>query len=227
MKDKVKIKSFSNGLTLQMDEQAAFEELLFEIKQKFKDGKAFFGDSAVAIAFRGRELSEKEEELIMEAIEENCNLKLVCIVSKDEAQERIFKQALQHMERKKLAEADLGREVQVFRGSLKGGEKLETPNSIIVLGDVESDCSVSSEKNILILGCLYGTALAGQGKDAEDCFVAALEMTPNELYIGDFKYNPGKKPKWGRKKKDTLTVARIQENSILMEELTKETLKDL
>lgn len=227
MKDKVKIKSFSNGLTLQMNEQAAFEDLLSEIKQKFKDGKAFFGNSAVAIAFQGRVLSDKEEELILEAIEGNCHLKVVCIVSKDETQERNFKLALQHMERNKLAEAELGKEVQVFRGSLKGGEKLETQNSIIVLGDVESGCSVSSEKNILILGSLYGTALAGQGTEAADCFVAALEMTPDALFIGDFKYNPGKKPKWGKKKKETLTVARVQENAILMEELTKETLKDL
>lgn len=226
MKDKIRIKSFSNGLTIQLAEQCPFEELLNEVGVKFREGKSFFGNAAVAIAFRGRELSPDEEEQLLEAIESNCNLKIICMVSKDEEQDKLFGKALQHFERKKLAESDIGKEIQVFQGALKDGEDLETPNSIIILGDVCSGGSVSSEKNILVLGGLYGKAHAGRDSHSGNCCVAALEMTPDELFIGDFKYIPVKKAKWGKKKKTSFLVARVQENSIVMEELTKESLLD-
>lgn len=226
MKDKVRIKSFSNGLILQLDQDEPMEELLVEIAAKFKEGKAFFGRAAVAISFQGREVNAEEEDRILNTIEENCNLKIVCIVGKEEAREKVFGKALQHYERQKLAEDQLGREVQVFQGSLKDGEELETPTSIIILGDVESGCSISSEKNILVLGGIYGKAHAGKGSDGKKNIIAALEMASDELFIGDFKYIPAKKNKWGKKKKEEALVAKIHENSVCLEPLTKEHLKE-
>ena len=227
MKELVRIKSFPNGLILQLDQTAEFETLLSEIAAKFKDGKAFFGNAAVALSFRGRLLSEEEENLIQDCIEKNCNLKIVCIVCKEEEQERIFSKALQQIERKKLAETEIGKEIQVFRGSLRDGEELDTPSSIIILGDVEYGCSLTSEKSIIVLGGLYGKVHAGKGNLSENSVIVALEMAPSELSIGDFKYVPSKKSKWGKKTKEQAAmIAGIRENAIYMEKLTKEHLRD-
>ena len=226
MKERVRIKSFSKGLILQLDEKASFDELLSEVASKFSEGKHFFGKETVAISFAGRKLTDEEQIQILDCIQFNCYLKILCIVEKDEAREKLFMKTLRQAKIRELAETDLSQEIQVFHGSLKDGEELDTPNSIVIFGDVEPGCSVFSEKSILVLGSLYGSARAAVDGDAKSAIIAALEMAPQALAIGDFKYDPpGKKNKWGRKKKEEAQVARIQGDTIVMEELTKEHLK--
>lgn len=225
MKEKVRIKSFSKGLVLQMDEKASFDELLAETASKFLESKNFFGKETVAITFAGRKLTAVEEFQMIDAIQYNCDLKVLCIVEKDEAQDKIFMKAIRQAEIREMMEVDVDQEIQVFRGSLRDGEELETPNNVIILGDVQEGCTISSEKNVLILGALYGTARAGMPSDGK-CMIAALEMAPEEITIGDFKYEPMKKNnKWGKRKKEAAQAARVQGDSIVMEELTKEHLK--
>lgn len=224
MKENVRIKSFQKGLILQLGEEPTFEEILAETTKKFSEGRVFFGDAAVAVTFQGRELSRSEELQLVDTIQQNCDLKVICVVAKDEEQNKLFVKAVQYTERQQIADTVLGEEVQVFRGDLSEGEKLDTPSSIIILGDVHSGCSVMSAKNILIFGSLYGEAHAGYGEDGEGNFVIAREMTPEELTIGDFKYIPPKKTMWGRKKKEQMLVAKLQEDKIQIQEFTKELL---
>ena len=225
MKEKVRIKSFSKGLVLQLDDQASFDELLSETAAKFLESKTFFGKETVAITFSGRKLSPDEEFQMIDAIQFNCDLKIPCIVEKNEEQDKVFMKAIRQAEIRELMEVDLDQEIQVFRGSLRDGEELETPNNVVVFGDVQEGCSISSEKNVLVLGAIYGTARAGMPHD-DGCMIAALEMAPEEISIGDFKYEPMKKiNKWGKKKKEAAQAAKVQGDAIVFEELTKEHLK--
>lgn len=226
MKELVRIKSFPNGLSINLDEQADMDRLLSETAAKFKEGKNFFGKAAVALSFRGRNLSEEEENLFLDCIEQNCNLHIVCIVSKDEGQEKLYGRAIQQFERKCLEQVEIGKEIQVFRGSLTDGEELDTPNSIIILGDVEEGCSITSEKSILILGGLYGKAVAGKGEEPETAIISALEMASDDISIGDFKYIPPKKGRWSKKQTEKSLTARILDEAIVMEKTAKEHLKN-
>lgn len=225
MLDKVRIKSYAKGLIVRLDAESPFETILEEVTAKFTDGRSFFGDASVAVQFEGRELSEEQEDEILLAIRRSCDLKITCILDRDEKLENTFAKATQFMERQKLCEAALGEEIQVFRGSLTDGEKLDTPSNIILLGDVESGCVITSERSIIILGNLYGEAHAGYGRPEEDAFVCAFEMAPEELTIGDFKYEPPKKGLWGRKKKEqVMLAATVLDDKIQVEEVTREIL---
>ncbi len=226
MKEKVRIKSFPKGLTLLLDDQAPFDDLLKEVAEKFREGKNFFGKETVALSFSGRKLSDEEELQLMDCIQYNCYLKILCIVEKNPEQEKLFMKILRLAEARMLFEVDVDQEVQVFRGSLQDGEELETPTDVIIFGDVAAGCSIVSEKNVLVLGSLYGKAAAGFHGDGRKHMIAAMEMTPESLTIGDFKYEPPKRSKWGKKKKEAFQVARIQEDAIVVEELTKEHLRD-
>lgn len=225
MKEKVRIKSFSKGLVLQLDDQASFDELLSETASKFLEAKTFFGKETVAITFTGRKLSPDEEFQMIDAIQYNCDLRIPCIVEKNDAQDKVFMKAIRQAEIREMMEVDADQEIQVFRGSLRDGEELETPNNVVIFGDVQEGCSISSEKNVLVLGAIYGTARAGVPHN-DRCIIAALEMTPEEISIGDFKYEPMKKTnKWGKKKKEAAQAAKVQGDTIVFEELTKEHLK--
>ena len=219
MKDTVLIKSFPNGITLHLDAEAPFESLLEEIAYKFSEARNFFGRAAVALSIEDRDINAAEEIRILNAIQLNSDLKIVCIVGKDDATNKNFVKALAHID-KKLSGGDEG---QFFRGDLKNKEVLETDNSIIILGDIYPGSAVVSARNVVILGGLYGEAYVG-GNGQEGAFVAALEMEPERIKIGDFKYRPSKQPKWGIRPKVQPKIAYVKNNKITIEALTKDLL---
>ena len=121
---------------------------------------------------------------------------------------------------KKLSGTEGG---QFYKGTLKNREVIETENSIVVLGDVYPGSAVFSAGNIIILGGLYGEAYAG-GDGREDAYIVALEMEPERLKIGDFKYKSSKPAKWGIKPKIQPQIAYVKNDRVILESLTKELL---
>ncbi len=220
MKDAVLIKSFPNGINLVMREDAEIEEILGELAMKFSEARNFFGTSSMALSMEGRKVTETEEIRILDTIRQNSNVRIVCIVGRDEETNKNYIKALQHME-KKLTGGDEG---QFYKGSLKNREVIETENSIVVLGDVYPGSAVISAGNIIILGGLYGEAYAG-GSGIEDCYIVALEMEPERIKIGDFKYKTNaKQSKWGIRPKVQPKIAHLKNGKIVFDPLTKELL---
>ncbi len=218
MKDTVLIKSYPNGILLRLDAEVPFEQILAEIGYKFAEAKSFFGKAATALSIEGRQVSEAEEMAILDAIHANSNLNVLCIVGRDDDTNKNYIKALNHMEQKLAGDSD----GQFFKGTLKNREVLETDNSIIVLGDVNPGSAIISARNIIVLGGLYGEAYAGGGGTG-GAFVAALEMEPERIKIGDFKYKP-EKHKWGIRPKIQPKIAYVKNSRITFEMLTKELL---
>ena len=220
MKDAVLIKSFPNGITLLMREDASMEEILQELTVKFTEARNFFGSSTMALSMEGRKVTEAEEILILDTIRVNSNVRIACIVGHDDDTNKNFIKALQHMD-KKLSGTEGG---QFYKGTLKNREVIETENSIVVLGDVYPGSAVFSAGNIIILGGLYGEAYAG-GDGREDAYIVALEMEPERLKIGDFKYKTNAKQlKWGIHPKVQPKIAHLKGGKIVFDHLTKELL---
>ena len=159
------------------------------------------------------------KERILETIGENCDLHIICIVGKADDTNKNFVKALAQVEKKISDDSD----GQFFKGSLKNKEVLETENSIIILGDVDRGSAVISSKSIVILGGLYGEAYAG-GNGRNGAFVAALEMEPERIKIGDFKYKSQGKSKWGVRSKAQPKIAYVKNERIVFEPLTKDLL---
>lgn len=220
MTEAVKITSYQNGITLRLNNEVSFEDILSELALKFTQGKNFFGKASVALSIEGREVTDVEELQIIDTIKKNSNVNIICIIGRNEETDRTFIKAIQQVE-KKLSGGDEG---QFYRGTLKNNDVLETENSIIIMGDVNPGCAVISAKNIIVLGGLYGEAYAG-GKSQEQAYVVALEMEPERLSIGDFKYkSKDKQSKWGIRPKVQPKIAYVKNEKIVMEPLTKELL---
>ena len=218
MAQNVVIKSFPNGISLHMNSEVDFPTLLEEIGQKFVQARGFFKQASMALSLEGRELSDTEEIMILETIMKNSDLHIMCLVGHDEEKNRNYIKALDRME----LQLNHGNDGKLYKGSLTNGDSLESENNVVILGDVNPGCMVRSSKSIIILGGLYGEAYAGQ-----DGYVLALEMEPEKLFLGDFKYKSTKASKWGIHQKVQPKLAYTKNEKVVMEPLTKELLSSL
>lgn len=227
MKDRsFTLKSYPKGLALHIRPEAEMETLLAELREKFQGSRQFFGNMQVGLAFSGKELTEEEENTILDVIEENSDLQIVCLVGEDEKIRYLLEEAL---EEKRPSEEDAGLDGQFYRGTLRKGQSLETEHSVIILGDVNPGAKIFSGKDIIVLGTLFGEVHAGIGSEDDDGhFVCALEFSPEKLRIGSHRYKkkPGKHF-WPDSYKKSPKIAVLQEEEIIVKPVTKELLGKL
>lgn len=220
------LKSYPKGLALRIRPDAEMETLLSELREKFENSRQFFGNMQVGLALSGKELTEEEEDQILDAIEGSSDLQIVCLIGEDERIEYLLEEAF---EEGIPTEKDPGPEGQFYRGTLKKGQSLETEHSVIILGDVNPGAKVFSQKDVIVLGALLGEVHAGIGaEDADAHFVCALEFSPEKLKIGSYKYK--KKPEkhfWPDSYKKSPKIAALQEGEITVKPVTKELLGQL
>ena len=182
MKNSVIIKSFQNGLSIYLDDEMPFAQLLEEIAFKFKESAHFFKDASMVLSFEGRQLSDEEERQIVNTITDNSSLNVMCIVGKNEETNKNFIKALQKL---------------------------------------------SYHQQVMENAGQFGQAYAG-GDGTEGHFVVALEMSPEKLKIGDFKYKTSEKQgKWPIKPKVQPKIAYAVDGRVIIEPITKELLNDL
>ncbi len=207
MKQTVMLKSNASGITLVLDPEISFEQLLEDTIHVFNENKDFFENSRFAIAFTGRTLTEDEEIKMVLTINEKTNANVIRLISNDEMLEQQFQ--LQQQEFDRMFSNNTGK---FHKGTLKDKDILEADTSIIILGNVEAGAKVISRGNIIVLGNLSGTVHAGAGGN-EDAFVAALVMEPLKLKISDLTYAQEKKKKFFSKRNNMINqpqVANIQ-----------------
>lgn len=226
----VMIKSSKNGINLILDEKLPFSELLEEIKKKFIDSEKFFKDAKIAISFEGRALSENEQFEIIDAIQQNTSITIICVIDHDELMDEVLKRRIGEYE--ELHSPQTG---QFYKGTLRSGQQIESETSLVVLGDVNPGAKVIAKGNIVILGALKGIAYAGADGDSS-CFVAALDMNPVQIKIGDHigRSADKKEPVKGfRRKTKTDTgssgpqIATVYQNQILIEPISSGLLKNI
>ena len=220
------LKSYQRGLALHIRPEADMETLLAELQEKFQNSRNFFGDMQVSLAITGKKLTVEEEDAILNVIEENSDLQIVCLIGDDEKIRTLFEEASgEYTEQEDLPEAD----GLFYRGTLKRDQSLETEHSVIILGDVNPGAKVFSKRDVIILGSLLGEVHAGIGSEDEDgCFICALEFSPEKLTIGRHHYT--KKPEkrfWPDSYKKSPKIATLQGGDILIKPVTKELLGQL
>ena len=144
MKEAVIMKSNRYGIQLHLDPELEFEELLGRILDKFTESEKFFRDASFAISFEGRELSEEEENRIVETINEKTTTHVICIVAEDEIREEILKMKTESALKEAAPPEDTfnPREAELRVGDVKDGEMLITEQNLVVYGNVPSGATL-------------------------------------------------------------------------------------
>ena len=236
------IKSNKYGINLILDAKLPFGELLEAVKAKFLESEKFFKNAKMAISFAGRELTEEEEQQIIDTITKNTSITILCIVDNNEEHAEFIRQQIEAFTAASAPQPELVYNESVvthgggefYRGTLRSGQVLESVSSIVVIGDVNPGAQVISQGNVLILGSLKGNACAGAAGDT-NCFIVALEMDPIQIQIGDVlakspdKVKKNKKTrKKAKKSADTEPqIAMAKDGNIYIESMTRDILNHL
>lgn len=218
MKNQIIIKSYQNGISINIDSDTGFDEILLEIAEKFRESRHFFRDAKVALSVEGRLLNTEEEKKIIQVITENSDIEILCLVGKDEETNRKYVKALKRVEAQK--EEGNGR---FYRGNLKDGQILETEKNIVIIGNVEKGAAVIAGKDVVVIGVLSGEVYAGANGE-EDHFVVALQFESQKCKIADKRLKTKEKAIWGRKQKQQPQIVYCKDNELVVENITKELL---
>ena len=140
MKSSVIIKGNKYGFQIVLNPTLPFEELLREVAQKFKESIRFFDFSqSIAVSFEGRDLTQGEQNLLVDTIVENSGLKINYIINGGKAVETEFAEALSDIREEEenpeeeeddgeeisFPESLIGKNGQFYRGTLRSGQKIE------------------------------------------------------------------------------------------------------
>ena len=237
MSQSVTIKSNKYGINLILSPEAAFDELLEAIIEKFKASGNFFKNARLAISFEGRQLSDVEEQQIIAAIEENTTIEILCVVENGTRQEAVMKEQIEAFNeavQKQYEDAIAGTSPeQFYRGTLRSGQVISSESSVTIIGDVNPGAKIMSQGNIVMLGALKGNVHAGCTGD-RSCFVFALDMQPIQIQIGDLIAKSPDKPqvkhRLKRKEKPSQEQAQIaiaRDGNIYIEPITKNILNSI
>ncbi|MFG6328590.1 MAG: septum site-determining protein MinC [Lachnospiraceae bacterium] len=216
----VVIKGFKAGIMLVLNPDASYETLKKDIAEKFRASAAFFGETAKAVSFKGRDLTDEQKMEIVDIIQANCRLSILCIMEDDPQIEAAFQKSLE----RKLMEQDYSNTGQFYKGNLRSGQVLDVETSIIIIGDIKPGAKVISKGNVIILGSLKGNVYAGAAGNA-NAFVVALDMRPVQIRIADTIARAPDNPE--KAAGNQTKIAFLDDGNIYIEPLDKDVMSDI
>lgn len=194
----VVLKSGKNYITATLDSEISFEELLVNIVNKFRESEDFFGNEPFAIMFEGRELSDREKNIILDAIDEYTNINITHLIENDSLKESIAE--LKFYDKMHIPDSIEENNCLFINRDIKMKEKIFAPGNLVILGDVAAGAIVKAGENIIVMGALKGQALAGNDPKIDTAFIMANDFMPENFRIGSVLGNIPKQKKQALKK---------------------------
>jgi septum site-determining protein MinC len=100
----------------------------------------------------------------------------------------------------------------VLAGRVRSGQAVQSKKHLVIMGDVNPGCELIAGGDILVFGCLSGSAAAGQ-ENNRDAIILALDFRPTQIKIGDIV--AAGLPAAGQ---GVPEFAHVEENTIIVEE---------
>lgn len=112
-----------------------------------------------------------------------------------------------------------------YKGTLRSGQTLEAKESLVIIGDVNPGATVIAGGNIVIIGALKGSAIAGSNDNA-NAFVMALSMEPIQIQIADIIARSSDTKQVSKKPKEAM-IATVVNGQICIDSMSKSTIQDI
>jgi septum site-determining protein MinC len=201
MKTSVTIKGTKTGLVITLAAEPPLAEVAAELSERLVQGSAFFKDTRVTLNAGERSLTEDEWQQLRDLVTSH-GVAVQSVAATADAS-RLAARSVGLAMISPMASADLqrtparaavvvaaeGDEAFLVRRTLRSGQIVKHPASVVVLGDLNAGAEVVAGGDIMVWGRLRGTAHAGALGDIKAA-IYALQMAPTQLRIFGFKAVP-------------------------------------
>lgn len=201
------IKGNKDGLNIiiNMDMFNGFEDMLALLIEKLLKGKQFYKESTLYIRMELSVLSSEEITKLREILFEEIAVKEIIFedINNTDSEENSNKEL-------DFTGIHEGR-TKFIRRAIRGGQRIDYPGNIVIIGDVNSGAEVYAGGNIIVVGSIKGNVFAGVSKN-RDAIIAAYSLEPEVLKIGDLMaISPdSEKPEYPE-------IAKVKDNVIIVE----------
>lgn len=195
----VVMKSGKNYMTLVLDDEMEFPELLQHIVTKFVESEKFFGRAPFAVMIEGRELTDTQKCQMLDAIAEYSSVKISVLIENDKLHEYVAERAMTEeaamddgdIKVVEISEHNYDTEETSIENNccmicrnVSAGEKINVEGSVVVYGNVASGAIIKAGGNIVVLGTLKGQAIAGCSLKYRNPYILAWDFKPENYRIG-------------------------------------------
>ncbi len=176
-----RIKGMGSGLCVILDPKEPADYLYAELNRLFGDMKKLAVNAKVFFDIGEHEGYEGLIEELGNYLKKTFEVGSVSISSKrrpvpnDQVRVQDLEHSWQHYRS----------DVLMLAGRVRSGQKVTARKHLLILGDVNPGGEVFAGGDILVMGSLRGTAVAGQPDDNE-VIVMALDFRPTQVQIGEF-----------------------------------------
>jgi septum site-determining protein MinC len=189
----VSIKGTKSGLQIVLDSAMEFDLVRRELSERVAATDSFFHGSRVALDVGQREVT-REQWAELDALLRQENLVLTAALADQEetrAAARSFGIPLVTESKRDVAAGERrrhgpgvegGHEGLFLRRTLRSGQVVRCPGSLLVLGDVNAGAEVVAEGDVIVWGSLRGVVHAGAG-GSEAAVICALHLSPTQLRL--------------------------------------------
>lgn len=178
-KSPVRLKGVGDSVCLTVDPAQPMDEIQKEITKVFNRLKNPTTNTRITVDFGEETGHDTLLQQIEKFIKETYSVESVTrLVKKRPPNEEMIRQ--RDMEQSWY---HYHSEVLMLAGRVRSGQKVTAKKHLLLLGDVNPGGEVFSGGDIIVLGSLCGTAIAGQ-PDNENVIVLALDFRPTQVQIG-------------------------------------------
>jgi septum site-determining protein MinC len=194
------IKGNKEGIValINMDKFKDFDEMLEKLLERLSSGKQFYTGATLTLIADLRHINDKQMRRLKDVLFDEIMIKDCIFQEKEEKESKTFTGVYE------------GR-TKFIRKTVRGGQSINYPGNIVIIGDINNGAEVSAAGNIIVLGSIKGQVRAGINGNKKSV-IAAFLLQPELLSIADLiTISPeGDKPTYPE-------VAKIKDGEIVVE----------
>ncbi|MBE6071301.1 MAG: septum site-determining protein MinC [Clostridium butyricum] len=178
--DGIVIKGNKEGINTQIDitKFANFEEMLMSLIKKLSKGKHFYKGTTLSLKIDLKAINQKNVQTLKEVLLDQIELKDIVLEDIDADKD---KEENNDKEKKVFSGVYEGK-TKFIRKTIRGGQCINYPGNIVIIGDVNSGAEVSAAGNVIVLGNLKGKVSAGTNGNTK-AVIVAFSLQPELLKI--------------------------------------------
>ncbi|GAB6169301.1 septum site-determining protein MinC [Clostridium carnis] len=202
--DRIQIRGTKEGINaiIDMEKFTNFDEMLELLLEKLTAGKAFYKGSTLKIIADLKKVNEVDIVKLKDILFEEILIK-DCVF--EEREQKVQKE-------NKIFNGVYEGKTKFLRKTVRGGQLINYPGNIVIIGDINNGAEVYAGGNIVVLGRIKGQVHAGVGGNKK-AIISAFSLQPEILQIAEIitiAPDDGGKPSYPE-------LAKIKDDMIVVE----------